>query len=112
MKNFTSYFYHVKGEHDNFPEIIDFISHYDFINHFKVGYLKEFYKLLNNIELNVEEMNFLNEFLEDIHFSENHVKLHINKFIRIPFGYYYIMKASDYSLVPLNEHNFNKFYYF
>ena len=61
--------------------------------------------------MKTRELNLLNEFLTLIYFSEENIKIFLDKLIRIPFGYYYMMKATDTSLITISELKFMKFYY-
>ena len=44
-------------------------------------------------------------------FTEKNLKIDI-KLNKIPFGYYYKMVSSNYSLISINECTFEEFYYF
>ena len=114
MKDLSSYFYHVKEEFDFIPEIIDYISYgnnFDSKNrNLKDINFKELINIFNNIELDINEINLLNKYLTAIYYTKDNLKLYIEKYIRIPFGYYFMMKSSD-DLITINEHTFMKFYY-
>ena len=115
MQEFTSYFYHIKEEFDFIPGIIDFINYDNLLKNKKDEYLnKNIDKLIstfNNEELANDNIELLNYFLANINYTEKKVNFYINKFVRIPFGYYFIMKESDCSLFPITEDNFVKFYH-
>lgn len=61
--------------------------------------------------MTIDEINSLNDYLNIIYFNEANLKKFVDKLIRIPFGYYYMMKVSDTSLISINEHKFMQFYY-
>ena len=115
MQEFTSYFYHIKEEFDFIPGIIDFINYDNLLKNKKDEYLnKNIDKLIstfNNEELANDNIELLNYFLTNINYTEKNIILYIDKFVRIPFGYYFIMKESDCSLFPITEDNFVKFYH-
>jgi len=111
MKKVASYFYHIKGEFDYIPEIIDFISDGN-ENNIPKDKLKALLNIFNANELKNEKIKILNNFLEDINFTKNNVELFINKLVKIPFGYYFVMLKSDFSLISINEKTFQDFYYF
>ena len=106
MKKLAPYFYHIKEEFDFIPVVIDFIS----LNKSNISE-KEFH-FLNKIELNIREIDSLKEYLNKINFDKDNLNDYTNKYIRIPFGYYFMMKTSDFSLISINEYNFKDFYYF
>ena len=116
MRELTSYFYHIKEEYDFIPEIIDYISsnksYFDSNNKYlKEINLKELINIFNKIELEIGDINLLNKYLQAIYFTENNLQSFIEMHIRIPFGYYYMMKTSDASMISINEHTFMQFYY-
>jgi len=104
MKELTQYFYNIKHEFDYIPEIIDFINENQDYNNLL--------SILEKKELNDENINILNDYLENNKFTKDNLENNINKFKKIPFGYYYMMKESDYSLTPINEDSFVEFYYY
>ena len=111
MKKLTSYFYHVKEEFDYIPEIIDFISKDKLLGNITDNSSEDkLFKIFNNIEFDSKQITLLNDYLTRINFTEDKLKLCINKFIGIPFGYYFRMK--DCSLISISEYNFTNFYYF
>ena len=117
MKDLASYFYHIKEEFDYIPEIVDFISHYIGVkkqieNIFEEKPIKQLFQFFNKIELDNKEIELLDNYLTKINFNEDNLKKFIDKFIRIPFGYYYMMKTPDFSLLSINEYTFEWFYYF
>lgn len=116
MKNFTSYFYHIKEDFDYIPEIIDYINHDNFCKNacktLTQNLLEKIFYIFNKIDFENNEINLLNQYLTSINFIESNIKLYINKYINIPFGYYYLMKSTDYSLISITEDNFEKFYYY
>ena len=115
MKEFTSYFYHIKEEFDFIPGIIDFISSDNLLKNKKDERLNEnidkIIDTFNDEEISNDNIELLNYYLTSINFTENNIKFYIDKFIRIPFGYYFLMKESDCSLMTITEDNFVKFYY-
>lgn len=115
MKDLSPYFYHIIEEFDFIPEIVDYISHgnnFDSSNKYLKDFnFKELINIFNNIELDVNEIKLLNTYLTAIGFTEYNLKLYIEKYLRIPFGYYFMMKSSDASLIKINEHTFIPFYY-
>ena len=115
MKDLSPYFYHIKEEFDFIPEIVDYISHgnnlYSSNKYLKDFNFKEFIKISNNIELDDNEIKLLNTYLTAIGFTEYNLKLYMEKYLRIPFGYYFMMKSSDASLIKINDHTFIQFYY-
>ena len=44
-------------------------------------------------------------------FTEENIIKHINKFNKIPFGNYFMLKESELSLIYINEKTFKSFYY-
>ena len=115
MEKLSSYFYHVKEEYDFIPEIIDYISHencFDNNNKYlKDINFKDLINIFNNIELDIGEINLLNKYLTAINFTKDNLKLYIEKYIRIHFGYYFMMKNKDGSLISINDYTFMNFYY-
>ena len=115
MQEFTSYFYHIKEEFDFIPGIIDFINYDNLLKNKKDEYLnKNIDKLIstfNKEELANDNIELLNYFLTNINYTEKNIIFYIDKFVRIPFGYYFIMKESDCSLFSITEDNFVKFYH-
>ena len=115
MRQLSSYFYHIKEEFDFIPEIIDYISHEDYFDnnnkYLKDINFKDLINIFNNLEFDIREINLLDKYLTSINFTENNLKLYIEKYIRIPFGYYFMMKNSDGSLISINDHTFMQFYY-
>ena len=116
MRELAPYFYHIKEEFDFIPEIIDYISsnesYFDSNNKYlKEINLKELINIFNKIELEIGDINLLNKYLTTIYFEKGSLQSYIEKYIRIPFGYYYMMKTSDASLISINEHTFMQFYY-
>ena len=103
MEKFTSYFYNIKAELDYIPVIIDFINK------------KQDYKALLNIFQKTGDENsdrrVLDKYLYNYNFTEKNLKIDI-KLNKIPFGYYYKMVSSNYSLISINECTFEEFYYF
>ena len=104
MKEFTTYFYNIKEEFDFIPEIIDFLEEKN-LKH-------EINMLLNKKELSNREINNLDNYLKEISFTKNNLEDYINKYKKIPFGFYFMMKTSNLSFVSINEFNFKDFYYF
>ena len=104
MKEFTTYFYNIKEEFDFIPEIIDFLEEKN-LKH-------EINMLLNKKELSIREINNLDNYLKEISFTKNNLEDYINKYKKIPFGFYFMMKTSNLSFVSINEFNFKDFYYF
>ena len=116
MQEFTSYFYHIKDEFDFIPEIVDFISYNNLLKDKKEFVnnninIDKIINIFNNIELANEDIELLNNYLTVINFTKENLEFYINKFIRIHFGHYFLMKESDFSLIPITEDNFKKFYY-
>ena len=105
MKELAPYFYHVKDEFDFIPVVLDFISLS------KSDIPENEFHFLNKIELTTREIDSLNQYLKEINFNKDNLNKFINDYIRIPFGYYYMMKRSDFSLISINEYNFKNFYH-
>ena len=53
----------------------------------------------------------MDKYLYNYNFTEKNLKIDI-KLNKIPFGYYYKMVSSNYSLISINECTFEEFYYF
>ena len=106
MKEFTSYFYNMKEEYDFIPLIMDYISkeHKDISN--------DLFNIINKIELTIEDISILKNYLNKNNFIEENLTKYINKDCKIPFGYYYMVQKNDYSFISINENSFNEFYYF
>ena len=106
MKEFIPYFYHVKEEFDYIPEIVDFINK-DQMN-------KNVLEIFNKMVLDLGDINLLKKFFEVINFTENNLKNNIKKLNKIPFGRYFMLKASDnsFTLFPRDEKTFFDFYYY
>ena len=102
MKNLSYYFYHIKDENDFIPEIIDFI---DFE---KISEKIISYDILNKNELDNNEIKFLDKFWKSLGYSKKNI---IKKIQNYPFGYYYKMDSSNFSLNPIDEYSFEEFYY-
>ena len=116
MRELVPHFYHIKEEFDFIPEIIDYISsnesNFDSNNKYlKEINLKELISIFNKAELEIGDINLLNKYLATIYFNKKSLLSYIEKYIRIPFGYYFMMKTSDASLISINEHTFMQFYY-
>ena len=103
-KDIIPYFYNIKAEYDYIPEIIDYINN--------IKHNKNIISFLQTIELDKNDKIVLEEFLKMLDFTEDNLKNNIKNSTKIPFGYYYMMKNTpDYSLVSINEHYFEEFYY-
>ena len=103
MKELTSYFYNIKGEYDFIPELLDVIKKGDLV--------RKNIPLLNKIKFEREEKDILNLYFDEI-FEKHNLKKNINNLKMIPFGYYYMMKSSDSSLISIKEYTFKETYYF
>ena len=104
MKDCIPFFCNIKDEFDYFPVIIDFINK-------KQKNFLELIDLFQKMELLEEDKKKLIIYLNKNNFTDENLMKTINKFMKIPFGYYFMMK-SDNSLVWKNEYNFDDFYYF
>ena len=104
MKEITPYFYHIKEEFDYIPEIIDYIR--------KNHTYKEMFKIIHKTLWNNKDTEILDNYIKNNDFNENNLKSKIDKFRKIPFGYYYIFNASNSKITPKNEYTFEDFYYF
>ena len=103
-KDITPYFYNIKYEFDYIPEFIDFIN--------KEQNYKDILNIFNKIELDQNDEDILKQFLIKNNFTEKNLKYLIKKSIKIPFGYYFMMKGdSGFYLNPINEQSFEEFYY-
>ena len=103
-KDITAYFYNIKYEFDYIPEFIDFIN--------KEQNYKDILNIFNKIELDQNDEDILKQFLIKYNFTEKNLKYLIKKSIKIPFGYYFMMKGdSGFYLNPINEQSFEEFYY-
>ena len=106
MKELTSYFFNIKDKYDFIPAFIDFL------NEKKLKSINEnISNLFHKEEFTNNNITVLNNFFKEIKFTEDNLKKFINQDIKIPFGYYYMMENNS-SLVPIDEKNFQKFYYF
>ena len=105
MKELTSYFYHIKDEFDFIPEIIDFLNkkHQNYQN---------ILEILEKIEWTKEEKESLIAYLDKNNFKKDNLIETVNKYMKIPFGFYFEFKASDNSFIFQNEKTFDDFYYF
>lgn len=117
MSSLSPYFYHIKEEFDFIPEIVDYISSNESYFNNKNRYLKDInLKDLSNIfnkkELEIGDIKLLDKYLTAIYFTEYNLKSFTEMFLRIPFGYYFMLKNSNGSLISINEHVFRQFYYF
>ena len=71
------------------------------------SHYKELLRIFQKYELNNDEINLLKMF----EIEEKNFEGYINNFKTIPFGYFFIMKASNSSLSPIYENDFDNFYY-
>ena len=105
MKEFTSYFYNIKEENDFIPEIIDFMN----LNHRNFDELS---LIFNKMKLSKIDKEKLMLYCKKNGFTYNKLIQNIKTFMKIPFGYYFEMNASNNSLTFINERTFDEFYYF
>ena len=105
MREKTPYFYHIKEEFDYIPEIIDFINKKQ-SNYFQLV------DLFQQKEFLPENKKQIHIYLDNNNFTDANLMKSINIFRKIPFGYYFMFKASDNSLKSINESTFDDFYYF
>ena len=98
MKEFTPYFYNIKHEFDYIPVIIDYLD--------KNTKYNELINIFQKNELAKEDIKKLNYYLSEYNFID-----YMTKTNKIPFGYYFLKKASDNTLIYQNEKNFYDFYY-
>ena len=105
MKEFTPYFINIKEEFDFIPGIIDFIN--------KDQLSKDAFTIFNKLELDINDISFLNKFCIKINFTEENVESDIKKLRNIPFGKYFKFRTSDsnFSLNLINESTFPDFYH-
>ena len=101
MKKFAPYFINIKEEFDFVPEIVDLINK-------KEQYYKNLMNIIQKTEFNEEELNFLKIYLS----KKNKIIHDINKYGKIPFGNYYKLETTNFSLIKVNEYSFMKFYNF
>ena len=102
MKELTSYFYNIKHESDYIPEIIDFINSKQ---------NKCLTKIFQKNELEKTEINRLYNYLKYNKITKDDLNNKINQNKKIPFGHYYKLKSSNFSLISINENLFMDFYY-
>ena len=105
MQNYTNYFYNIKTELDFIPPIVDFIN--------KNNKLKD--NILSIFRKNIfdkEDTKRLSDYLNDNNFTKNQFETHINRNVKIPFGFYFKFDKSNNELLSIDENNFDKFYYF
>ena len=102
MRKLSSYFYHIKDKFDFIPEIIDFIN-FDKIDENIISC-----DILNKNKLDNNEIKFLDKFWKSLDCSEKNINKKIKNY---PFGYYYEMEKSNFSLNPINENSFEEYYY-
>jgi len=103
-KELTPYFYNIKAEFDYIPEIIDFLN--------KDHKYKDIINIIEKIELDLNDITSLNNYLKKNNFTKDNLKNKLNKPNKIPFGIYYMKKEADNNLIAIDEDNFEKFYYF
>ena len=104
MKDFASYFHNIKYEFDYIPEIIDFINQkHDYQN---------ILDIFKENEIDGRKIKKLNDYLISIKYTKDNIQNNISNLKKIPFGYYYMMKELDNSLISINENSFLEFYYF
>jgi len=99
MKKFSRYFYNIKEENDFIPEIIDFMN----INHRNFNELS---LIFNKMQLSKKDKENLMLYCKKNEFTDTKLLQNIKTFMKIPFGYYFMMKASDNSLIYKNESTF------
>ena len=104
MKELASYFYNIKEEFDYIPEIIDFTN-------YKQQDFYDLIKFLEKPELSKDDINNLKIYLEKYKFTYEYLIKTTDKFMKIPFGYYFIYKSSNDILNYQNEYCFDEFYY-
>ena len=104
MKKLTSYFYHIKEEFDLTPTIIDFINK----SHHKYQNILQIFK---NDKMTKEDKEKLIDYLVINNLTDVKLIKSINTFKKIPFGFYFMMKSSDKSLIFQNIKTFDDFYY-
>ena len=92
MKELTPYFYNIKEEFDFIPEIIDFISKRQY-NYNKL------IDLFQKMEFKKEDEKRLKIYLDNNNFTDSNLKKTVRKFMKIPFGYYFMINASDNSFI-------------
>ena len=105
MKEYTSYFYNIKEEFDFIPEIIDFIN----VEHKNFSELSP---IFNNMKLSEKDRKNLISYCKKHNFTDDKLIKTIDKYMKIPFGYYFKMDSSNNSFAFINETKFNDFYYF
>ena len=101
MKELVSQFINIKEDYDFIPEIIDLIDK-------KQKIYPELLNIIRKMKFDKDIIDFLKSYLS----KKNKFMENINKFKKIPFGYYYIMETKCYSLSIVNENTFNTFYYY
>ena len=99
MKKFSRYFYNIKEENDFIPEIIDFMN----INHRNFNELS---LIFNKMQLSKKDKENLMLYCKKNEFTDTKLLQNIKTFMKIPFGYYFMMKSSDNSLIYKNESTF------
>ena len=105
MQNYTNYFYNIKTELDFIPPIVDFINKNNKLND----------NILSIFRKNIfdkEDTKRLSDYLNDNNFTKNQFETHINRNVKIPFGFYFKFDKSNNELLSIDENNFDKFYYF
>lgn len=101
MKELVSQFINIKEDYDFIPEIIDLIDK-------KQKIYPELLNIIRKMKFDKDDIDFLKSYLS----KKNKFMENINKFKKIPFGYYYMMETKCYSLSIVNENTFNTFYYY
>ena len=69
--------------------------------------LKEFGNIFNKIKFKNEDINLLKKYLKAIDYTEDDLKLYIEKFMKNHFGCYFMLK--DESLITIDEERFLNF---
>ena len=105
MKKFTSYFYNIKEEFDFIPEIIDFMNEEN-------KNLNEISQIFNKMKLSEDDEKNLLTYCKKCNFTDDKLIKNINKYMKIPFGYYFMMDSSNNTIAFINETTFDEFYYF